>query len=58
MFQSGYWPTDMKFLTCDEYDGKNSPPRKIDLKTSFMKVWLLINESIFMIIIYGYNFLC
>lgn len=28
----------MKYLTCDEYNGKNTPEREIDLKSSFINV--------------------
>ncbi|KPJ21482.1 hypothetical protein RR48_00381 [Papilio machaon] len=28
----------MKYITCDEYDGKNTPNRTLDLKTAFREV--------------------
>lgn len=37
MIDTGTWPMKMQYLTCDEYNGKNTPKREIDLKSSFMK---------------------
>ena len=34
----GSWPPKMKYLSCDEYDGTNSPDHVIDLKTAFIDV--------------------
>ncbi|KPJ17158.1 Glutamate receptor, ionotropic kainate 2 [Papilio machaon] len=38
LLDSGNWPNDMKYITCDEYDGKNTPNRTLDLKTAFREV--------------------
>lgn len=38
MLQSGEWPTNMQYLSCDDYDGTNTPDRKIDLRTAFVNV--------------------
>lgn len=38
MLQSGEWPTNMQYLTCDDYDGTNTPERNIDLRTAFVSV--------------------
>ncbi|CAH0399704.1 unnamed protein product [Chilo suppressalis] len=38
LLDSGKWPNDMKYITCDEYDGKNTPNRTLDLKTAFQEV--------------------
>lgn len=38
MIDSGTWPMKMQYLTCDEYNGNNTPEREIDLQTSFMEV--------------------
>lgn len=34
----GSWPTGLKYITCDEFDGTNTPERTIDLKSSFVEV--------------------
>lgn len=36
MLLTGTWPTNMQYLTCDDYDGTNTPERAIDLKTFFV----------------------
>lgn len=38
ILQNGLWPPNMKYLTCDEYDGTNSPDHTIDLRTYFVDV--------------------
>lgn len=38
MLLTGTWPTNMQYLTCDEYDGTNTPDRTIDLKKFFVDV--------------------
>jgi glutamate receptor, ionotropic, invertebrate len=38
ILSSGSWPPNMKYLTCDEYDGTNSPEHTIDLRTAFSEV--------------------
>lgn len=38
MLLTGTWPTNMQYLTCDAYDGTNTPERSIDLKSYFMSV--------------------
>ncbi|XP_050678788.1 ionotropic receptor 25a isoform X1 [Leptidea sinapis] len=35
LLDSGKWPNDMKYISCDDYDGQNSPNRTLDLKTAF-----------------------
>lgn len=35
MLVSGTWPTNMQYLSCDDYDGTNTPNRSIDLKSYF-----------------------
>lgn len=36
MLLTGAWPTNMQYLTCDAYDGTNTPERSIDLKSYFV----------------------
>lgn len=36
--QSGAYPDSMKYISCDEFDGTNSPDWSIDLKTAFINV--------------------
>lgn len=38
MQQSGDWPTDMRYISCNDFDGTNSPVRDIDLRTAFVNV--------------------
>lgn len=38
MQQSGDWPTNMQHISCNDYDGTNSPVRDIDLRTAFVNV--------------------
>lgn len=38
MLQSGEWPTNMQYITCDDYDGLNTPERNINLRSAFMGV--------------------
>lgn len=38
MLLTGTWPTNMQYLSCDDYDGTNTPNRSIDLKSYFMNV--------------------
>lgn len=38
MLQIGQWPMNIKTLTCDEYDGTNTPDHSIDLKSYFTSV--------------------
>lgn len=38
MLLTGTWPANMPYLTCDDYDGTNTPDRSIDLKTFFTNV--------------------
>lgn len=39
MIADGGWPKDMKYITCDDYDGKNTPSRQgMNLKKYFYKV--------------------
>lgn len=38
MLLTGTWPTNMPMLTCDDYDGTNTPERTIDLRTFFVNV--------------------
>ena len=35
---TGAWPTDMKHLSCDDYDGTNSPDRQLDLRKYFVDI--------------------
>lgn len=35
MLKGGVWPLDMKYLSCDNYDGTNTPEHTIDLKAYF-----------------------
>ncbi|CAG9797996.1 unnamed protein product [Chironomus riparius] len=37
ILQVGAWPPNMKYLTCDEFDGTNSPEHTIDLKSYFVE---------------------
>jgi len=37
MIQKSNWPV-LKFLTCDEYDGSNSPANVVNLQEAFTKV--------------------
>lgn len=43
LLQGGSWPSDMKYITCEQYDGTNTPERAIDLRSSFSSVRLLSN---------------
>jgi glutamate receptor, ionotropic, invertebrate len=38
ILSNGLWPPNMKYLTCDEYDGTNSPDHSIDLRKEFIEV--------------------
>lgn len=38
MLVAGTWQKNMTYLTCDEYDGKNTPERAIDLKSYFIGI--------------------
>lgn len=38
MLLTGTWPTNMQYLTCDDYDGTNTPDRTIDLRSFFVNV--------------------
>nr|QZH55075.1 ionotropic receptor 25a [Achelura yunnanensis] len=38
LLDSGKWPNDMQYITCDDYDGNNTPNRSLDLKISFQEV--------------------
>lgn len=38
MLSTGTWPTNLQYLTCDDYDGTNTPERSIDLRSFFVNV--------------------
>lgn len=38
MLQSGAWPSNSKYITCNDYDGTNTPDRVVDLKSFFVGV--------------------
>lgn len=39
MINDGSWPKNMQYITCDDYDGKNTPERSgLDLRKYFTKV--------------------
>lgn len=38
MQQTNVWPTDMQYISCDDYDGANSPERDIDLRRAFENI--------------------
>ncbi|XP_041786441.1 ionotropic receptor 25a-like isoform X2 [Anopheles merus] len=38
ILQSGSWPSNMKYITCEDYDGTNTPNHTIDLKSAFIEV--------------------
>ncbi|CAB3227099.1 unnamed protein product [Arctia plantaginis] len=38
LLDSGKWPNDMKYITCDDYDGQNTPNRTLNLKTAFQEI--------------------
>lgn len=38
MLISGTWQSNMTYLTCDDYDGKNTPERAVDLKSYFVGI--------------------
>nr|AFC91757.2 putative ionotropic receptor IR25a [Cydia pomonella] len=38
LLDSGKWPNDMRYISCDDYDGKNTPNRTLDLKTAFHEI--------------------
>lgn len=38
MLLVGAWPTNMQYLSCDDYDGTNTPERTIDLKQYFTNI--------------------
>lgn len=38
MIAEGTWPREMKYISCDDYDGKNTPARTgLDLKKAISK---------------------
>lgn len=45
LLDSGKWPNDMKYINCDDYDGKNTPDRALDLKTAFQEVYKIISND-------------
>ncbi|CAK1585204.1 unnamed protein product [Parnassius mnemosyne] len=38
LLDSGSWPNDMQYITCEDYNGKNTPSRTLDLKTAFQEI--------------------
>lgn len=44
ILQNGLWPPNMKYLTCDEYDGTNSPDHTIDLRSYFIEVFIIVQK--------------
>lgn len=38
MLRTNNWPENMEYLTCDNYNGSNTPQRSIDLKSFFVNV--------------------
>lgn len=38
MLESGAWPSNFEYLTCEDYDGNNTPERSTDLKSFFIGV--------------------
>lgn len=38
MLIAGTWQSNMSYLTCDDYDGKNTPERAVDLKSYFIGI--------------------
>ncbi|KAJ0183146.1 hypothetical protein K1T71_001122 [Dendrolimus kikuchii] len=49
LLDSGKWPNDMKYITCDDYDGKNTPNRTLDLKAAFQEVKEIATYAPFLI---------
>lgn len=39
MQHSGEWPNNMRYISCDDYDGTNASVRDIDLRTAFVNVY-------------------
>lgn len=47
MIGEGAWPRDLQYISCDDYDGKNTPPRNgLDLKKYLTKV-LASSKNVF-----------
>lgn len=38
MIQSDNWPDNMKYITCEDYTGSNTPERTIDIRSFFIKI--------------------
>lgn len=38
MLLTGTWPANLNYLTCDDFDGTNTPERAIDLRSFFVNV--------------------
>lgn len=39
VYQKNSWlPSEMEYLTCDNFNGENTPARDIDLRSSFINV--------------------
>lgn len=38
MLHAGAWPKSMEYLTCDKFQGENTPDRAIDLRQFFLQV--------------------
>lgn len=38
ILQVGAWPMNIKYLSCDDYDGSNTPDHAIDLRSYFVEV--------------------
>lgn len=38
MQQNGDWPSNMEYISCDDFDGTNTPDRDIDLRTAFVNI--------------------
>ncbi|XP_045532788.1 ionotropic receptor 25a-like [Pieris brassicae] len=38
LLDSGKWPKSMEYMGCDDFDGKNTPMRMIDLLTAFKEI--------------------
>jgi glutamate receptor, ionotropic, invertebrate len=45
ILQLGSWPPQMKYLSCDEYDGTNTPDHVIDLRSTFVEVGFTISYA-------------
>lgn len=49
ILQANAWPPQMKYLTCDEFDGTNTPEHTIDLRSYFVEVKHFPSSCLFLL---------